>query len=84
MRRRDLIGAMAACGLLAACGSEPGSSGAAGKGTNTLRYKMTVEVDTPHGIKSGYAIRELTRRRPSDSQARLIHQKCPEGLAGVA
>ena len=29
MRRRDLIGAMAACGLLAACGSEPGSSGAA-------------------------------------------------------
>lgn len=67
MRRRDLIGAMAACGLLAACGSEPGSSGAAGKGTNTLRYKMTVEVDTPHGIKSGYAIRELTRRRPSDS-----------------
>ncbi|WP_155986227.1 hypothetical protein [Novosphingobium resinovorum] len=61
------MGAMAACGLLAACGSEPGSSGTAGKGTNALRYKMTVEVDTPHGIKSGYAIRELTRRRPSDS-----------------
>lgn len=31
-----------------------------GKKSNALRYKMTVEVDTPQGVKSGYAVREMT------------------------
>lgn len=45
MRQRDLIGAMAACGLLAACGSEPR--------TPPYRYKLKVEVETPEGIRTG-------------------------------
>lgn len=32
-----------------------------------VRYKMTVEVETPQGLKTGYAVRELRRRPPSNS-----------------
>lgn len=28
--------------------------------TYSWRYKMTVEIDTPEGVKSGYAVREVT------------------------
>lgn len=40
---------------LAGCGS-----------TDTFRYKMTVEVDTPTGIRSGFAVREVSRFTPSN------------------
>lgn len=30
--------------------------------THTYRYKLTVEVDTPEGVRSGYAVREVTWR----------------------
>lgn len=29
---------------------------------HTYRYKLTVEVDTPEGVRSGYAVREVTWR----------------------
>lgn len=32
--------------------------------TEKFRYKMTVEVETPHGIRRGYAVREILLRRP--------------------
>lgn len=31
---------------------------------NVWRYKVTVEIETPEGIKSGSAVRQLTRGRP--------------------
>lgn len=43
------IAAVATMSALAACGQPD----------NSLRYKMTVEVDTPQGVRSGYAIREM-------------------------
>lgn len=36
-----------------------------GHDANTLRYKMTVEVDTPQGVKRGHAVREVTYRLPA-------------------
>lgn len=32
--------------------------------TEKLRYKMTVEVETPQGIKTGDAVREVTHSTP--------------------
>lgn len=51
MARRSMLWLTAggAAALLGGCGSR-----------NALRYKMTVEVDTPEGVKSGFAVRELT------------------------
>ena len=51
MMRRRVLGMLA--GLvtmlaLASCGSR-----------KALRYKMTVEVDTPEGVRSGFAVREM-------------------------
>ena len=54
--RRIAIGLMAAAIVLpalSACGS-----------TDTFRYKMTVEVETPEGVKTGYAVREIVQHRP--------------------
>jgi hypothetical protein len=34
--------------------------GGCGQSENALRYKMTVEIDTPQGVKSGFAVREMT------------------------
>src|SRR5687767_14049302 len=31
-------------------------------GVERYRYKMTVEVETPQGVKSGYAVREIAIR----------------------
>lgn len=42
-----------AAALLAGCGS-----------TERYRYKMTVEVETPQGPRSGYAVREIVIRTP--------------------
>jgi hypothetical protein len=39
---------------LAACGS-----------SDTIRYKMIVEVDTPEGLKTGVAVREVRYTKPS-------------------
>jgi hypothetical protein len=39
--------------LLAACGS-----------TERVRYKMTVEVETPQGLRTGFAVRESLYRTP--------------------
>lgn len=30
--------------------------------THTYRYKLTIEIDTPEGVRSGYAVREVTWR----------------------
>lgn len=50
--RRSALGAMAgAAVLLAGCNKTS---------SNSLRYKMTVEVETPQGLKSGFAVREMT------------------------
>ncbi len=54
MTRRGMIGLLAglASGLaLAGCGLFGG---------NSYRYKMTVEVETPQGLKTGFAVREIT------------------------
>jgi hypothetical protein len=53
MKRRGLLGLLAggAAALLVGCGSD-----------ETFRYKMTVEVDTPQGLKAGYAVREMRYR----------------------
>ena len=51
MTRRGVLGALfggIAALALATCGS-----------TKRIRYKMTVEVDTPEGLKTGYAVREV-------------------------
>ena len=50
MARRGMIGLMlgGAAALLGGCGLFGG---------NRYRYKMTVEVDTPQGLKSGFAVR---------------------------
>lgn len=53
--RRTVLGLMAlgAAVVLGGCGSR-----------RTLRYKMTVEVETPQGVKTGFAVREIVIRRP--------------------
>lgn len=43
------------CFVVAAC------TGAAGFADETIRYKMTVTVETPEGIKTGSAVREAVR-----------------------
>lgn len=57
LARRTMLGIVAggAALLLGGCGENE----------NALRYKMTVEVNTPQGVKSGYVVRELVRRTPS-------------------
>lgn len=53
MKRRDVLGGLAAVGFVLL----PGCSGRTqGK---PVRYKMTVEVETPEGLKSGFAVREV-------------------------
>lgn len=51
MARRIVLAGMALAGaaLLSSCG----------KPDNVLRYKMTVEVETPEGVKTGFAVREV-------------------------
>jgi len=44
----------AAALALAGCGS-----------TDKMHYKMTVEVETPEGLRTGSAVREITVRRPA-------------------
>lgn len=31
---------------------------------NRMRYKMTVEVETPEGVKSGFSVREIDHQKP--------------------
>ena len=58
MARRSVLGVLAAgtSFLLSSCGLFGG---------NTYRYKMTVEVATPQGLKTGYAVREVTYQKGS-------------------
>lgn len=53
MGRRDVLKrtVMAGALLLSGCGS-----------TETFRYKMTVEVETPEGVKTGFAVRVMRYR----------------------
>jgi hypothetical protein len=48
--------------------------------SGTWRYKMTVEVETPEGIKSGLAVREVTIHslggRPCRYGRRIVRQEC--------
>lgn len=55
MARRGLLGliAVGAALLLGSCGYLTARE-------ETIRYKMTVEVETPEGVKSGFAVREVT------------------------
>lgn len=46
-----LIVSMAACAVAGASGAYPSTK---------IRYKMTVEVETPEGIKTGSAVREIS------------------------
>lgn len=49
MARRGVVGVLALAALgLARCGS-----------ANTFRYKLTVEVETPQGLRTGSAVRAL-------------------------
>ena len=58
MARRSVLGVLASATgfLLSSCGLFGG---------NTYRYKMTVEVATPQGLKTGYAVREVTYQKGS-------------------
>lgn len=54
MTRRGILGAMAAVGIgliVGACGL---------LSSNSYRYRMTVEVDTPQGLRSGSSVREIS------------------------
>lgn len=55
MARRKMLTSIAIAGalLLSGCGS-----------TEKYRYKMTVEVETPDGLKTGSAVREIVIRTP--------------------
>lgn len=56
MARRGVLGLMigSAVAMLSGCSFR-----------KTLRYKMTIKVDTPEGVRSGYAVREVMRKPPS-------------------
>lgn len=56
MTRRGVLGALAAAGvslIAGACGL---------LSSNSYRYRMTVEVDTPKGPRSGSSVREISSR----------------------
>lgn len=56
MKRRAFLAASGLAALilaLPACGS-----------TDRMRYRMTVEVDTPQGLRTGSAVREITHSVP--------------------
>ena len=58
MARRGVIGLLtAAAGVLAL-----GGCGLFG-GTHSFRYRITVEVETPEGLKTGFAVREINYTR---------------------
>lgn len=50
LARRTLLGVVASGAMLL---------NGCGESENALRYKMTVEVDTPQGVKSRFAVREM-------------------------
>ena len=52
--------------------------------TETARYKLTVEVYTPQGIKRGYAVRELIRRTPSGTFLSVGQDRGSTKLRGEA
>jgi hypothetical protein len=58
MARRGVLGLLAggAVASLGGCGLFGGSS---------YRYKITAEVDTPEGMKTGYAVHETTVHKSS-------------------
>lgn len=66
MKRRVLIGAMVMGSLLAACGDDPATSGMTKRGYffPAHRFKLTVEVDTPQGVRRGSSVIQV---RPSIS-----------------
>src|SRR3546814_9175606 len=51
MARRAVLGLFASAAALLLCGCER---------TDTLRYRMTVEVETPTGVRSGSSVIETT------------------------
>lgn len=56
MTRRGVLGAMATVGM----GLIAGACGLLS--SNSYRYRMTVEVDTPAGMRSGSSVMEITSR----------------------
>ena len=58
LSRAILMGALFAVGLSISACAVAGSS--AEYPSATIRYKMTVEVETPEGIKTGSAVREIS------------------------
>jgi hypothetical protein len=68
MTRRGVIGLLAGAAtlLLAGCGSR-----------ETIRYKLTVEVETPEGVKSGHSVNEVIWTRSGSVEKALFG-----GLAG--
>ena len=58
MKRRDaLAGALGLAAMLAVSGC--GSSDTFGRSYTPIRYKLTAEVETPQGVKSGYSVIEV-------------------------
>lgn len=72
--RRRFVRVAVACGiglLLASCGL-------GGDGPPTYRYRLTVEVDTPEGLRTGSSVIEVTQRmvRPgSDPASKAVRRR---------
>ncbi len=57
MNRREVIGGLSAAAILSACSDA--------KRYPPYRYRLTVEVDTPEGLKTGSSVIEVRARRTS-------------------
>lgn len=76
------LGVVLALFAVSACKKEGGTGdGLVTKGT--WRYKMTVTVETPEGIKSGYAVREMSNSR-SKHEINLPQATHPAKVVGEA
>jgi hypothetical protein len=58
MARRSILGFIAGVGTVVLSGCNPFAR-------NSFRYKITVQVDTPEGVKTGFAVHEMTVHKSS-------------------
>ena len=75
MVRRGVLGLLAgsAAAMLVACNTG-----------NSIRYKITIEVKTPEGVRSGFAVREVTYKPASSGWFPLGEAKGSAKLRGEA
>jgi hypothetical protein len=76
------IALVMAIGFAGACKKEAGADDAL-TASGSWRYKITVSVETPEGIKSGYAIREMSNSR-SKNEINLPQSVHPAKIKGEA